>query len=287
MLKARGLAPRPRRLALAVVTAVVLLVPASHARSDGKGEGSVLISAADLHRHRASRRDLVLVDVRQAESFRSLRIPGSLNIPLFALKTTSFLKEKDVILVNEGFLSSDLEAVSRSLVVGGMRSVRVLDGGIASWAAHGGALSGDPASLREIRTVSPGAFAAERGRRHLPVIVTGVSEEEARRHLPEAEFVPFGEGEGFLARLERVVPAAGGARTTTVVMVDKDGGLALRAQSLSNEQRFQQSHPAVFFFLEGGLEGYQAYRERQVALLKGKEKLSAGGCPDCPQGGGR
>ena len=46
---------------------------------------------------------ITLIDVRNPEDFARLHIPGSLNIPLYAVKTKVFFKSFPVVLINEGF----------------------------------------------------------------------------------------------------------------------------------------------------------------------------------------
>ena len=42
------------------------------------------------------KKDTILVDVRHSKYFRSVRIPGSINIPPYLLKTKRYLKDKKV-----------------------------------------------------------------------------------------------------------------------------------------------------------------------------------------------
>ena len=60
----------------------------------------LLISADSVLLDRALKKELLLVDIRPAAAFGKLRIPGSLNIPLYAIKTKTFLKKHDLVLID-------------------------------------------------------------------------------------------------------------------------------------------------------------------------------------------
>ena len=67
--------------------------------SPEKIDPGLLISVKSIHKEmKSGKRDMVLVDVRNPRAFETFRIPGSLNIPLFALKTKTFLKTNRLIL---------------------------------------------------------------------------------------------------------------------------------------------------------------------------------------------
>ncbi len=85
---------------------------------------------------------LTLVDVRAAEDFARLHIPGSLSIPLHAVKIKRYLKTSLLVLVNEGFQYGLLINECRQLKDAGFK-VRILDGGIAGWAQQRNTLVGD------------------------------------------------------------------------------------------------------------------------------------------------
>ena len=76
--------------------------------------------------------DLFLVDVREERQFAQVRIPGSLNIPLFAVKTKSFLKTKAVVLVDEGYRPHQLEETCDQLTQAGFEA-QFLFGGLNAW----------------------------------------------------------------------------------------------------------------------------------------------------------
>ena len=67
------------------------------------------ISAESVLQKLRENQDIILIDVRKRVEFEKFRIPGSINIPLFAIKTKAFLKSKSLVIVNEGYNYSELE----------------------------------------------------------------------------------------------------------------------------------------------------------------------------------
>ena len=75
-----------------------------------------------------------LVDVRRKQAFKRLQIPGSISIPLYAVKTKDYLKPVPVVLVNEGLRYAEIQKECRLLARRGFK-VFILDGGLPAWAA--------------------------------------------------------------------------------------------------------------------------------------------------------
>ncbi|MFP4445285.1 MAG: rhodanese-like domain-containing protein [Desulfosudaceae bacterium] len=124
----------------------------------------------------------VLVDVRPAAEFAAVRIPGSLNIPLYAVATRTFLRGKTVILVNRGFCKSELIRSCRQLKTKGF-SPRVLNGGLNAWIAAGLPVRGPSALRPEVDKVSPQeAYLETAGRSFLPVDVSTAARKEIFSH---------------------------------------------------------------------------------------------------------
>jgi len=87
------------------------------------------------------------IDVRSADLFRSARAEGFVNVPLseLASKLSSSARDERVTLIdNYGFHA---EKGARALEAAGFTSVRVVDGGLLTWAFRGAPLASDDASL--------------------------------------------------------------------------------------------------------------------------------------------
>ncbi len=108
------------------------------------------------------KQDLMLVDVRDRNLFESLRIPGSIHVPLYAVKTKPFLKNRFLVLVHEGYPDVTVEQACKALRLSGFKRVWILRGGLVSWALNKGPIQGDPSARTELDKVPPQAFFPKR-----------------------------------------------------------------------------------------------------------------------------
>lgn len=109
-----------------------LITAADIARNKLDGAMSGLSPAA-LHAMLQHRDDLLLLDVRSPGEFAQTRLPGSLNIPLGALRATIDQLPRDKTIV--AFCKVSLRGYEAALILraAGFSQVFVLDGGIAMW----------------------------------------------------------------------------------------------------------------------------------------------------------
>ena len=117
-----------------------------------------LVSAQELLTRQAAGETLCLVDIRGQAAYRLARIPGSLNLPLFTVKTRTFLRSKRVILVNEGCEHDSLSAECDKLAAAGFVAPRVLDGGVRAWQQAGGPLEGEDLVSSRLATITSAQF---------------------------------------------------------------------------------------------------------------------------------
>jgi len=90
------------------------------------------ISTESLLNNPDQKKKSILVDVRTKEKFNSFGIPGSINIPLYAIKTKPMLRSQSVVLVNEGFSNHRLEETCKTLRKNGF-AASILRGGLNDW----------------------------------------------------------------------------------------------------------------------------------------------------------
>jgi len=223
--------------------------------------------------------EILLVDVRPEAEFEKFRIPGSVNIALYALQTKSFLRSKTVVLVNEGYHRSPLEFTCKWLRDKGF-SVRVLNGGLSGWREAGGVIDGDAFAVKEVNRVSPRALFEEKDYEDGTILDTSSPENlQARSWISRSIALPFTDRDAFMTSFQRLLMAPKDKLIATVLILNENGQgyerieRALRGAGVQN-----------LFFLRGGLEAYKGFLERQALVKKGKAQpgRKRGGCPNCP-----
>ncbi len=104
----------------------------------------------------------VFVDIRPPEQFNALKIPQSVNIPLYAVKTKSFLKEKTVVFVPGHENARQMEKECHALRAQGWR-VFYLSGGLPAWQKQGYAVDNDPSEQSHLESDKPVIYFTEKG----------------------------------------------------------------------------------------------------------------------------
>jgi len=246
------------------------------------------LSADTVWRMIREGRQVTLVDIRSREEFAGARIPGSVNIPLYAVKTKPFLGSGLVVLVNRGYQCMSLARECRQLRSRGFNAW-YLAGGLNAWKARGLGLEGDPFALGELNRISAAALYRQRGCG--AQVIINLSERltpDAKRILPHARHLAL-EGGMALDRRKRSVilslyrcgrpkcpPGYHSATPFTVVVINETGKgyeqveRALRALGITG-----------VFFVRGGIKAYERYvnglalsRRPRAERLRTTEKCS-------------
>jgi rhodanese-related sulfurtransferase len=207
------------------------------------------------------RKGIVIIDVRQKNDFDRFRIPGSLNIPLYAIKTKTFLKSKALILVNEGHQVSQLEQECRHLRQSGF-NVRILKGGFNSWKRQGGITEGENIAHNKLNRISSLNYFYEKDRGDWVVINASPSRNSVTGSLSASNVsIPFeGDGNKFIAGFRRYVADVKINPCTRVLVFDEKGDIYGRI-----EQALQKTGIDILF-LEGGIQAYRKVAEHQNAV---------------------
>jgi rhodanese-related sulfurtransferase len=213
-----------------------------------------------------------LVDVRSANDFEQMRIPGSLNIPLHLVKTKAFLKTRNIVLINEGRTSVDLEDSCRSLKQAGFQQVSILENGLYGWGVRKKPLEGDSSVTRTLNKLKPGELFAERAYDDWVVInlsgAPGTNTRETQNALPRkvvtlkttSKAIPIAEIRSAIRAQEQTNPNA-----RIVIAADSDAVYQKLERELSG------GHADVFY-LVGGLSKYREHVTMQIAARGGKDK---------------
>lgn len=195
-----------------------------------------------------------LIDVRNQEDFARLHIPGSLNIPLHAVKTKVFLKPFPVVLINAGFPYSPLQSACRHLADMGFKAF-ILDGGLLAWNRKGGRLVGNLFALEDMKTVSPRVFLREKDYENTLVIdISPVQTEISRQLMPYSRHLPVSaEPDVWLRKLDRIISDHKNQPFLSVVVFDETGDGPDRTNKLFAGLN------ANAFYLQSGVAGYKTF----------------------------
>jgi len=200
------------------------------------------------------KQNITLIDVRNPEEFARLHIPGSLNIPLHAVKTKFFLKSFLIVMINEGFQYSLLETECRKLKDMGFKAF-ILDGGLSAWKRKENRLVGDLFALEEMQVISPQAFFQEKDCENTLVIdIAQVQTEISGQLLPNSKHLPFPDEPGDWARkIERIIASHKNQPFFSILVFNETGDGYSRAKKMLTGLDLN------VFFLHGGVAGYRRY----------------------------
>jgi rhodanese-related sulfurtransferase len=247
--------------------------PAAHADS-----GSLYLSPESVLAMLKNRQEVLFVDVRDREAFDKLKIPGSIHIPLHALKTKTFLRDKSLVLVSEGYPNVSLEQTCKALRDAGFTRVSILNGGLRSWIQKKGPVEGDAFASREVTRVPPKDFFAQKESPDwLVVIVSGPTASASQPLIPTAVPLPWdGSPSNFASALKSVIKNKKGSSQLSILVCGEKGD-----NYESIERGIQQEELKKVFYLKGGLEAYRVFLEQQ-ALLSQPGKGEVKRCVNCP-----
>jgi len=266
-----------RSKSLLITTALILALPIQAPAIAGNYATPRNISAipavqykSKLQRHDASfaispdtviyklkqKQKITLVDVRNPEDFARLHIPGSLNIPLYAVKTKFFLKSFIIVLINEGFNYSPLESECRQLKDLGFKAF-ILDGGLPAWKRKANRLAGDLFALEEMQTVSPHVFFQEKDCENTLVIdISPVQMEISRQLMPYSKHLPVpADLAEWTRKLDRIITSHKNQSFLSILVFNETGDGYDRANKILAGLGVNA------FYLQSGVTGYKRYLE--------------------------
>jgi len=249
-----------------------------------------LISATDVISRQATNQMVTLVDVRDTAAFAEVHIPGSYNIPLYALRTKSFLKSQHIALVGTGAAYNVLAATANRLTDAGFKSVSILDGGLNAWRKAKGAVVGDPLAQQRLLALTPEQYFTERNYDHW--LIVDISNNKLRDKVdkkssdktnenkalfPGKVNLPYQKDEKHLLSELKKTLLSHKARSrkkssTFLMLVDSEGDTSPHLASLINEMDSVQ-----VFYLEGGIKAYRAFFQNQKTLMLAHARMQETG----------
>lgn len=274
----RTAAPARPEIEFAVQGTVVAAAPPARPERDR----SLYLGTGDIERLLEEPGRATWVDVRGAEAHGRVRIPGSLQIPLYAVKTKGFLQSRPVVLVDEGFGSPALEEECRKLRGLGFADLSLWPGGLNAWRQLGGPLEGDGSAVDRLPPVALHDVAAAAD---WLVVDAGGGATDRFAGCVAMPFDPA-KTDAFISALNAALAARPQAAS---VLIATDAGADYGA--IGN---VAGKIDAFVFYLDGGWQAWDAHRQMLDAAQHsrtvvaqgagtGNARPRSGGCGGCPK----
>ena len=246
------------------------------ARKLKKHDSSLAISAEAVRYKIRHNQPFTLVDVRRNPDFERLHIPGSINIPLYAVKAKTYLKTAPLVLINDGFRYAKLEAECRRLTAQGFQ-VSIMDGGLPAWNHRGGQLVGDLFALDDMKTVLPQVFFQEKDYENTLVVdISSQPGEASGRLIPYAKHIPvLDNSDKSIAQLRKLFKK--NKSFQSVVIFNEIGEHYEKADKIMTRAGIETYH------LQGGVAEYQRYLNGLLLSRKPHDSRmkTVGTCKPC------
>ncbi len=240
-----------------------------------------LVSVENIARRWEKKKgEMVLVDVRSQDKFNKIRIRDSLNIPLFALRTKTFLKNRKMVIFNEGYTLRELLSECRKLEESGFHDVHVMYGGLWLWHQKGKPLEGDVFAIEELNIISPHDLFVQQNLDGQ--LVVDISEQPCAPDLhfpPGTVRVPYsGNDDTFIQAIRQKIRPIEKIRFCTVVICNRHGRYPAKINSI-----MKKAGTLNFYLLKNGIEGYDSFIVSQQKIhRKNMHKKVIRKCPTCP-----
>lgn len=238
---------------------------------------ALYITAENVMSMMKSKQDALLIDVRDREAFDKLRIPGSIHVPLYSLKTKAFLRDKPLALVSEGYPNAALDLTCKSMRDAGFTRASILNGGLRSWIQKKGPVEGDVRSVQLVSRVQPKHFFTQKDLRGwLVVAVSGDDVSSSPPLIAGTAYLPHrGDPRKFVSALKALISRKAETLHLSVLICDESEGSYEGIERVVQQEEIEQ-----VFYLKGGLTAYRAFLQQQSLLVqRGKEEAKR--CVNC------
>lgn len=219
---------------------------------------------------------VILIDVRPADNFEKLKAPESLNMPLFAIKAQAFLKTKPIVLINEGYSYSLLEAECGKLKELGFQPA-ILDGGLNYLRQKKTLFEGDISVSKELNKISAKDFFMEKVYDNwLLIDISFPENNEAEAFFTETARAPFTQDKAaFISKIKAQIEKFKNKNFLSVLIFNMDGSHYEEVEKSVEKTGFYN-----IFYLKEGLDGYGKYVKDKAAIPQKRVTATAVGIND-------
>jgi rhodanese-related sulfurtransferase len=230
------------------------------------------VSVEQLVQWRDEGRQVFVVDIRRAAAFESFRMPDSLNLPLFAVKTKGFLRSAPIVLFDEGYAPQRLQSACEQLRQAGFEAW-FLFGGLSAWRDTGNLLHGDVFAQQRLNRLPAQHLVSEKDQNFWTILDVSPPEADLRLPLPSIS-LPFDNNPNQFTR-----------NLSQIVLQDTWQPLVITSQRgewYDEVERIVQAlNIRPVFFLEGGTAAYLRFARQQAATGQTRS-LSPSRRMNCP-----
>ena len=203
-----------------------------------------------------------VVDIRPGDQYASWHVPGSLNIPEYAVKTKTYLKSEQLVLVDDGLSHLALVSACKSLLATGFKDVSIVEGGVQRWRQlirkKRGRQVGDRMQL-----ITPKQYLTVMNEYKWLVITLGVDSTATKSLFGRSHHLLHSEGAKDLSRqLELLKQKNGNLQNYRLLIVSQKGSDYSRLDNKALESQFGSVN-----LMEGGLEEYRNYLSMHSAMI--------------------
>jgi rhodanese-related sulfurtransferase len=242
---------------------------------------NLLLPPSSLSAGNKTKDEFTFIDIRSEAAYQRYHIKGSLNIPLYTIKTKSFLRDGKIVLFNDGYAYSELETEAERLRKAGYRAW-IMTGGIHGWQAAGLPLEGTSQDYQSLSMVPPEAFCAEKDYDHWTIAdISTDGGGDGVRLIPYAVRIPELRSKAtFAAAWRTLTEKMRNAPPQQILIFSADGTGYEEMRNVIAESRVPIQTP--IYYLSGGAAAYREFLGRQYAMIYQKSETSrTQPCPVC------
>lgn len=209
------------------------------------------------------------VDIRSEQLFADAHIPDSMPIPLYFLKTKTYLKAKSLVIVGSGAEAPMLETACRELSGLGFDRVSLLEGGMNSWRRAGGNVAGALIGSDEWSKITPFEFERDKRKSLWTAFLFTPVEKAAEETTSRFEIVSP-DLDKSARQISDLIKARAVKGYAAIVVANEDGIYRNEFRNRSEQIVKESASRFSLFYLEGGVRALKEFRD----LNKAKQRRS-------------
>lgn len=257
---------------LAVLFPVITVAANSPSVTDNSArcEESVSASLGNL-----TAPNTILIDVREAKYYNLFHIEHSLNIKPHQIATKSYLKNKNVILIGNGYHQTSLHKKCRALKQSGFVSVSVLKGGVQAFVRNNRVkIDGNEVNQSLYYLTPQDMLDITKPEEYLLVNITGQKDDRLKVYLPRV-VTTSGQVNSKPQQKEILTIINKKPKISNLLIVGADNFQYPALYKLN-----QMDSNKTIFFLKGGLSELTRF-EKNIKAILGKKEFTLSNIKGC------